>query len=114
MVLAFKYMKDIIKTVLNSSIVGLVDDDRIYNLNHYRTYRGMMVCKSSVWMDSIERYIQNEEIQSQYLSIDSGTMMDAQDEALTLNSTPEQPLQVVGTMTTRQPTHPETISIGSN
>jgi hypothetical protein len=107
-------MKDMIKTVLNSSIMGLVGDDRIFNLCHNLTYRGMMVRKGSVWMDNKERYSHNEEIQSKYLLIDADIMIDAQDETLTINSTPEQPIKVVGTMNTRQSTHPETISLGSN
>jgi hypothetical protein len=113
-VLALQYMKDMIKKVLNSSILGLVDDDCNYNLSHYRTYRGMMVRKGSVWTENIERYSQNGEIQSQYQSLDADTMIDAQDETLTLNSTPDQHAQDVDTRIKQLTTHPEKTSIGSN
>jgi hypothetical protein len=86
-VISLKFMKDMIKVVLNSSIMGLVDDDREYDLSQYLTYIGLMNRKCVIWMDNIERYLQYEEIQSQFLSIDADTMMDAQDETITLNST---------------------------
>jgi hypothetical protein len=69
-----------IKVVLNSSIMGLVDDYREYDLSQYATYKGLMHRKGTIWQDNIGRYLQ-------YLSIDADTMMDAQDETITLTST---------------------------
>jgi hypothetical protein len=119
MFFALKYIKDMVKIVLNSSIMGLVDDIRGYDIRQYNTYSGMMVRNGRLWLENIKRYLQNVKILSQYVSIDADTMIDAQDETFTLNSTPDHPIHAKGSMITRQPstlrsTHPEAISIGSN
>jgi hypothetical protein len=75
MVIAFKYMKDMIKAVLNSSIMGLLDSDREYDLNQYYTYKKLMSRKSNACMENIDRYQLNDEIQSQYLSLDADTVL---------------------------------------
>jgi hypothetical protein len=111
-VVSLKFMKDMIKVVLHSSIMGLVDDYHEYDLIQYLTYTVLMNRKSVIWKDNIERYLQHEEIQSQYLSIEADTMMDAQDETISLTSTLGPHIQPDRTMIARQ--HPETISIGSH
>jgi hypothetical protein len=85
-VLDLKFMKDMIKMNINCDIMDLVNTTVAYDLNRFKVYKDMLLRKGVTWRANIRKYIENDEIASQYVSLDAETVTYAQDEQITLSS----------------------------